>query len=379
MQFIYIGCTICLEFSGAETVWKPLREKRKFIQEVLNGKSGKRIFSKLVKRLKDADTTLQLADIQMLYYGQIYMDNYTPGGQFPEFDEINTILSQKKVYSLSEAKKIVSLSNQVIDRCPCEPMGYYYKYLGQDILCQHYGGDTNLRNKTQLQYQMLFYAILSSGNGMYPRTAVHVVSLAHENILLNTYDLKRQSNSFRIIDGHNYDIVALDRNKFRVNSMFFNIDPILAWDKMVKNNAPQSNKDIKKVTSAEIDLGTRFVLELVKTKKSQSTFKLLSCEKIQDTLTLQGNMLYNEPVPYGRIVGYFCKTRPTPGSNEVHTSLILNANYTEEELFFDSEIHIWGIPGYHATPNNGLSNNWQSLEWNDEIATIRISNIRTQK
>ena len=133
------------------------------------------------------------------------------------------------------------------------------------------------------------------------------------------------------------------------------------------------------MTSAEIDLGTRFVIELVKTKKSKSTFKLLSCEKIQDTLTLQGNMLYNEPVPYGRIVGYFCKTRPTPGSNEVHTSLILNANYTEEELFFDSEIHIWGIPGYHATPNNGLPNNWQSLEWNDEIATIRISNIRTQK
>ena len=171
---------------------KPTGPNYEQIQEVLNGKSGKRIFSKLVKRLKDADTTLQLADIQMLYYGQIYMDNYTPGGQFPEFDEINTILSQKKVYSLSEAKKIVSLSNQVIDRCPCEPMGYYYKYLGQDILCQHYGGDTNLRNKTQLQYQMLFYAILSSGNGMYPRTAVHVVSLAHENILLNTYDLKRQ-------------------------------------------------------------------------------------------------------------------------------------------------------------------------------------------
>ena len=106
---------------------KPTGPNYEQIQEVLNGKSGKRIFSKLVKRLKDADTTLQLADIQMLYYGQIYMDNYTPGGQFSEFDEINTILSQKKVYSMSEAKKIVSLSNQVIDRCPCELMGEYYK------------------------------------------------------------------------------------------------------------------------------------------------------------------------------------------------------------------------------------------------------------
>ena len=347
------------------------------IKQDCNDKHSSRYYPKLAKRFAKLDTTLDFTDLLTFYYGQAYQEDYYPYDNPSEFDEIRGILNKDEVPTLEDVRKIVKLADAVIARKPAEIKAYYYKDVGQNIECKYYGGDTTELMKTVAQFSTLFDVITSTGNGITPELAIHVVSTSHEYLVMNMFGFSYTSQSLTQIDGHSYDMFTIDTNEYDVDNLYFNIDCIIgAWSKIF----PSMNVDKKApTTSIDLTLGTKFVIELKKAKRKNSTFILVEKEHIDDTITAEADSLFRDPVPENQIVGYFCPTRLYDGSDKVFNCLVFRSNCANGQLYYDTFISKDGVR-FNTTSNRGILRGVRMNEmWHDDAQHIRISNIRTRK
>lgn len=346
------------------------------IQKDCSGKQGARFYSKLAKRFEKMDTTLDIKDLHTFYYGQAYLDGYFPYGDPGGFDQIRDILNKEEEPTIQDSRTIVKLANAAIARCPAEPRAYYYKFIGQSIACEHFGGDTNELEKTRAQFQVLFQTIMSTGNGLSPELAIHVVSTSHEYMVMNMYGFHPNMQALMSIDGHSYDMFTVEPNEYDVDTLYFNIDCIVgSWDKLF----PSKEESTSPVTSIDLRLGTKFVLEMKKAKRKDSKFVLVKEVHIEDTLIAQKDSLFREPIPENQIVGYFCPMRLSESSDGVYNCLVFRSNCTKEWLYYDTFISQDGIR-FNTTSNTGILRGVMINEmWLDDVQYLRISNIRTKE
>ena len=341
-------------------------------------KHSDRYYPKLVKRFAEVDTNLDVADMQTFYYGQAFLEGYYPYQRYDEFDEIRTIMRKDDAPTIEDTRKIVKLADAVIAKCPAEPMAYYYKFVGQSMACEYFGGDTAEKRQTQLQFQMLFYTIASTGNGISPELAMHVVNTSHEYMMMNMYGFRSSEQVLMSIDGHNYDMFLIEPNDYNVDTLYFNIDCIVnSWSSLFSDIKEESGP----VTSIDLELGVKFVLELEKPKRKNSKFVLVSKEYVSDTLISNRDSLFRGPVPENQIVGYFCPMRLYEGSDQVSNCLVFISNCKKDWLYYDAYIASSDhIQDFKPTSTRGMPRGVMMNEmWYTNVAYLRISNIRTKE
>ena len=345
------------------------------IQKDCSGKQGARFYSKLAKRFEELDTTLDIKDLHTFYYGQAYLDGYFPYGDPGGFDQIRDILNKEEEPTIQDSRTIVKLANAAIARCPAEPRAYYYKFIGQSIACEHFGGDTNELEKTRAQFHALFQTIISTGNGLSPELAMHVVSTSHEYMVMNMYGFHPTMQALMNIDGHSYDMFTVESNEYDVDTLYFNIDCIVgSWGKLF----PVKEETAGSVTSIDLRLGTKFVLEMKKAKRKDSKFVLVREEQVDDTLVSKVDSLFREPIPENQIVGYFCPMRLYEGDDDVYNCFVFRSNCAKG-LYYDTFISRDGKQ-FNATSNVGMPRGTMMNEmWHDDAQYLRISNIRTNE
>ncbi len=346
------------------------------IQKDCKDKHSSRYYPKLVKRFAQLDTTLNIIDLHTFYYGQAYLDSYMPYDNPKEFDQIRDILNKEETPTLQETRTIVKLADAVIARQPAEPRAYYYKYIAQNIACQNYEGDTIEMMISEAQFEALFNTILSTGNGISPELAMHVVSVSHEYMMMGMFGFQSHMQALIRSNGHSYDLFALDSNEYGVDTLYFNIDRIIeSWSKLFPEEKETKNGG---VTSIDLELGTKFVLEMKKAKRKNSKFVLVKQEPIYDTLIVNDS-LFSKTIPENQIVGYFCPMRLTEKSESVYNCLVFRSNSTESWLQYDTYISRDGVR-FSTTSNNGMPRNVLMNEmWHDDAQYLRISNIRKRK
>ena len=341
-------------------------------------KHSDRYYPTLVKRFAEADTSLQLEDLQTLYYGQAFQQGFFPYAHYHEqFGTIRAIINSDDEPTPGELDTIVSLANAVIAQNPAEPMAYYYKFIGENIASQYFDGDSGAAQRTQLQFQMLFYTIASTGNGLTPQLTMHVVNTSHEYMMMNMYGFRMKSQALMNIDGHSYDMFVIDTNEYGVDTLYFNIDRIVgAWSSLFPDKEEPSP-----VTSVDLELGVKFVLQLEKPKRKNSNFILVSKQRIADTLIANRDSLFREPVPENQIVGYFCPMRLHEDSDHVFNCLVFISNSGKDWLYYDAFIAYGDhVMEFRPTSNSGIPRNAMMNEmWPTDVQGLRISNIRTKK
>jgi hypothetical protein len=345
------------------------------IKKDCNDKKSPRYYPTLVKRFAAVDTTLQLEDMQTFYYGQAILDGFWPYSHYDEFDEIRAIMRKDEAPTIEDTRKIVKLADAVIAKYPAEPMAYYYKFVGQSMECEYFGGDTAEMQRTQLQFQMLFYTIAGTGNGLTPELAMHVVNVAHEYMMMNMYGFRSSKQALMSIDGHSYDMFLIDTNEYGVDTLYFNIDRILgAWGDALSKAASEPT------TTIDLELGVKFVLELEKPKRKNSKFVLVSKEYVSDTLISDRDSLFREPVLENQIVGYFCPMRLYEGSESVYNCLVFISNCGKDQLYYDVFIAAGDHKEYFQSSNSGMPRGVMMNEmWQTDVQGLRISNIRTKE
>ena len=349
------------------------------IKKDCTDKHSFRYYPNLVKRFAAVDTSLQVEDLQTLYYGQAFLDGYNPYQRYDEFDQIRTIMNKDEAPTIEDSRNIVKLADAVIARNPAEPMAYYYKFVGQSVACEYFGGDTAAMQKSQLQFQMLFYTIASTGNGITPEVAMHVVNTSHEYMMMNMYGFSSRQQALMSIEGHNYDMFVLDSNDYAVDTLYFNIDRIVgAWSSLFDI---EEEDEMGPITSYYPDLGVKFVLELKKPKRKNSQFVLVSEAPVYDTLIFNRDSLFKEPVPENQIVGYFCHMRLSESSEKVYNCLVFISNCKKDWLYYDTYIATIGhTDDFSPTSNEGMPRGVMMNEmWSSDVCQLRITNIRTKK
>ena len=337
-----------------------------------------RYYPNLVKRFAAVDTSLQVEDLQTLYYGQAFLDGYNPYQRYDEFDQILAIMHKDEAPTIEDTRMIVKLANTVIAKNPAEPMAYYYKFVGQSMACEYFGGDTAGMQQSQLQFQMLFYTIASTGNGTSPELAMHVVNTSHEYMMMGMYGFQMKEQVLMSYNGSNYDMFVIDTNEYGVDTLYFNIDRIVgAWSSLftVNKEVPETG------TGLFLELGERFVLELKKPKRKDSQFVLVSKEMVGDTLVCDRDSLFREPVPKNQVVGYFCPMRLSEDDETVFNCLVFISNCGKKWLYYDTYIST-DENGKNFTPtsNNGMPRGVLMNEmWPTNVKILNIDNIRTKK
>lgn len=379
---LVVGCLVPSRIQAQDKITIPPDYKR--IQKDVQDKKSARHYPKLVKRLSQGDPTLTERDYEALYYGWQFQENYNPYPHFAQFDEVRKLLNQDTL-TQQDVQRIVSLADEVIADCPVELHAHYYKLIAYSYQERNHGGDSNLTRMTANQFWPLVNVIANSGDGLSPSKAMWVVATSHEYLLMNLMEAPYSTQSLSSHDGHTFDSFTLDATNQEGDTitLWFNIDAI--WAKTSKMfdfdkeniEEPQRNYDPKKkVTALDIPFGTRVELELVKVKKGKSQFRVLNMEKVEDTLIADREKLFPDPIPEGRMVGYFVPAYLSEGSEKVHACFIFKANFGEP-LEYDTEIQYQGRLDFQTTSNSGIYPLVMMNEmWNDNIQTLRISNIR---
>lgn len=348
------------------------------IKKDCTDKHSFRYYPNLVKRFAAVDTSLQVEDLQTLYYGQAFLDGYNPYQRYDEFDQIRAIMNKDEAPTIEDTRMIVKLANAVIAKNPAEPMAYYYKFVGQSMACEYFGGDTAEMQKSQLQFQMLFYTIASTGNGISPELAMHVVNTSHEYMMMGMYGFQMKEQVLMSYNGSNYDMFVIDTNEYGVDTLYFNIDRIVgAWSSLftVNKEVPETG------TGLFLELGERFVLELKKPKRKNSQFVLVSKEMVGDTLVCDRDSLFREPVPKNQVVGYFCPMRLSEDDETVFNCLVFISNCGKKWLYYDTYISTdENGKNFTSTSNNGMPRGVLMNEmWPTDVKVLSIDNIRTKK
>ena len=348
------------------------------IKKDCTDKHSFRYYPNLVKRFAAVDTSLQVEDLQTLYYGQAFLDGYNPYQRYDEFDQIRAIMNKDEAPTIEDTRMIVKLANAVIAKNPAEPMAYYYKFVGQSMACEYFGGDTAEMQKSQLQFQMLFYTIASTGNGISPELAMHVVNTSHEYMMMGMYGFQMKEQVLMSYNGSNYDMFVIDTNEYGVDTLYFNIDRIVgAWSSLFTVNKEVSETG----TGLVLELGERFVLELKKPKRKDSQFVLVSKEMVGDTLVCDRDSLFREPVPKNQVVGYFCPMRLSEDDETVFNCLVFISNCGKKWLYYDTYISTDEKgKNFTSTSNNGMPRGVLMNEmWPTDVKVLSIDNIRTKK
>lgn len=346
------------------------------IKKDCTDKHSFRYYPNLVKRFAAVDTSLQVEDLQALYYGQAFLDGYYPYQRYDEFDQIRAIMNKDEAPTIEDTRMIVKLANAVIAKNPAEPMAYYYKFVGQSMACEYFGGDTAEMQKSQLQFQMLFYTIASTGNGISPELAMHVVNTSHEYMMMSMYGFQMKEQVLMSYNGSNYDMFVIDTNEYGVDTLYFNIDRIIgSWSSLFTDNGEVSETG----TGLFLELGERFVLELKKPKRKNSQFVVVSKEMVEDTLVCDRDSLFREPVPKNQVVGYFCPMRLSEDDETVFNCLVFISNCGKKWLYYDTYISTDG-KNFTPTSNNGMPCGVLMNEmWLTDVKVLSIDNIRTKK
>ena len=351
----------------------------KIIQKEIADKSNPRYYPKLVKRMAAADRSMTEWDFEALYFGQVYQSGYSPYRRYGQIDRIREILSQDTLLP-ADIETIVNLADEAIAVNPAEPIAYYYKVIALSYNANVYNGDTVELEKAYWQSVGLFQAITSTGDGSSAQSAIHVVATSHEYVIMGIWGFRSTSQSLMSVDGHSYDLFSLTPNEDGVDSLWFNIDVIVnSWSTLF-GDMDDGIRDFdpkKEITSIDIPIGTCIEIEIVKVKNKNSKFRILRMEEVTDTLLAHDDKLFADPVKPGHIVGYFAPARLYEGSDYVSNCFIFKANIEGEMIQYDSEIQYRGDNDFKETSNSGIFPLVKMNEmWNDELRTLRISNIR---
>lgn len=346
-------------------------------------KEGPLSYKELIRRFAANDTSLGLREMFAFYFGQSYQPGFSPYANPDEIDAIRRVLNKEPdSVTVADAQRIVDLADEVIKTYPADPRCYFYKFIGQRILLDNGVGDTATAEKTRWQFGMLFESMTSTGNGITPEVAIHVVNPAHEYLMMNIYGFRPAGQSLSYINGHSYDVFALQPNEYEVDSLYFCIDRVMAASMKMFGSAGD-NREVdpnKRVTSADIPLGTRFVLEVVKARKENSKFRVLEMAAVSDTLVADRDSLFAEPVKENQVVGYFAPMRLYAGSEAVSNCLVFISGAGKGMLYYDSFIQTDGNPEFRTTTNSGMMKGVMMNEmWKDSVRSLRIANIRTRE
>lgn len=187
------------------------------IKKEITDKSSDYYYPKLMERLTVADTTLTLEDYRHLYYGYVFDSKYSAYWRSPDQEKLQKYYSQQNL-DPGDYDKVIKLLNHSISEFPFD-----LRQLNFLTYVYHLKGDEEASKKTSYKFHGIVNAILSTGNGRKCETGFHVISVSHEYVILNLFEVQSESQS---LIGH-CDFLSFEKGKYKIDGLYFDIQKMM--------------------------------------------------------------------------------------------------------------------------------------------------------
>ncbi|PDS25230.1 DUF4919 domain-containing protein [Flavobacterium branchiophilum] len=189
----------------------------KLIKKNIEDKSSNYYYPKLLERMTSNDSLLNNEDYRHLYFGYVFNQKYSSYFRSPDEEKLIKYYQSDKINE-KDYNEIIKLAEHSISLFPFDLrqmnfLAYIYHLKGDEISAK------NISNR----FHKIIEAIISSGNGEKCETGFHVISVSHEYVLLNLFEL--QNNSQSLVG--NCDYMAFEKGKYKIDGMYFSIEKIL--------------------------------------------------------------------------------------------------------------------------------------------------------
>lgn len=342
------------------------------IREAITDPEGQYYYPRLVKRLSQADTTLDINDVRCIYYGYALQPDFAPYGRLDEMEEIQGILFGDVEPSKADFEKVVELSDKALGKKPTELPVYYYRLIG----CHYaYGPDDPRTLTARYLLEMMTDAVYSSGNGRY-EAPFHLTTVAHSYFIMSMNEVSPESQALMQIGGRFCDAFPLEENDYGLDTLYFDIhECFMHMSKMFESRDEASATHAG--TELELPLGTHFIIKLEgDLDDEESEFKVVKMEPYDKVLPdYHGMGLFADTGEVNTIEGYFCRAKFGDGEKVV----LVFKSWVEGMASYDTDIRSQRGE-WEQTSNEGI---WHKVEmteiWDTSYDMLRISHIRKGK
>lgn len=187
------------------------------IEKNIKDKDSKFYYNELERRLNNFDTTLNIIDMEHLYYGTVFSNSYNAYVSSDLKDKLYSILNQEDHTD--------EIFNEIIDLCKKILLEEKFNFDIYNYLQYAY---SKLEDKENLEksYKMvllIYSTIVKSGDGSSCESAMHVVYVYNEYNILKTLGLKNESQAL----SGKCDILTLEKNEIGIEELYFNVEKCL--------------------------------------------------------------------------------------------------------------------------------------------------------
>ncbi len=225
----FLSMAVLLVFDSCSTTKKTTTRKGdasiaanapdyKRIKKEINTKGSEFYYPELLRRFEAADTTLTVEQLHYFYYGTATRPDYSPY-KTSNYDALHKIL-EKETPEGKDWKEAAQVIDEQLKTDPTNIRFHLYKHIVYDNL---YGPESEKTFDAYKQVVMLLSAVTSTGDGRSKETAFHVISVADEYGIMDTFGLSPKMQSLVEDKGQSYDVMELKENKYGLESMYFNI------------------------------------------------------------------------------------------------------------------------------------------------------------
>jgi hypothetical protein len=186
------------------------------IEKNIENKDSEFYYPNLLKKLKENDTLITGDQYRHLYFGQTFQKNYSPYKIGKKDEEMRKFYTGDGI-SEKDMPRGIKLFREALEEDPLDlrAMNYLaYMY--------HMSKNEAMAKKVSTNFHGLLEAILTSGDGLKCETGFHVISVSHEYVLMNMFQLENKSQSY---DGK-CDYQAFEKDKYKIPGMYFDVSKL---------------------------------------------------------------------------------------------------------------------------------------------------------
>lgn len=198
--------------------YEPKKPDYKKIGKAVNSKSSKYCYPSLMKRYLNSDSTFSIDEKRHLYYGYTFQSHYNPYGFLPFNDSIREILNKDSLVP-GDYDRILVFTDSLLNHNP-----YDIRALNNRLMVFDFREDEDEFMKNVIKMNVIFDAILSSGDGMTPETAMYVIEPHHEYEVLNLLGFNFGGQQSLI---GTCDYLTVRKNQYMIDGFYFDVSPCL--------------------------------------------------------------------------------------------------------------------------------------------------------
>lgn len=169
----------------------------------------------LLQRFTSGDSTFTTEELQHLYYGFQFQNNYSSFDLGGLSDSLSKIFNKEEELTADDYNTVIRICEKYVQTYPFNCRYYFYLSYAYKQL----GNQKEKVNITSNKIKNFFHAIESSGSGLTFEDRLYVIQVSHEYDYLQLLGLNSISQS--LIETTDY--LKLEKNELDIEGLYFDV------------------------------------------------------------------------------------------------------------------------------------------------------------